>query len=578
MLLVSGTGLVLATWIAVIALILALGAGPAIALTSGSQVMGTVRRALWLGLALLLILNMVINVFLPMASPGSVLIVLALAAASLVAGWVLRGRGELGRRPWRTYWTLMSTFIVIALVAAQGFLALAALGPLTNYDSGLYHLSAVEYARLFPAIPGLANVHSPLGYSSAEFPLAALLGAGPWGPEGLRLTNGLFLAILALDLALRAVQRRRGPGFFVLAVGLVAAWVPLLALSDYWVTSPSQDTSAWILCVAAAAYLADAVGVGRGWAANAATASIAAISLSLIRPTLGAFTVGVILVAGVLAFRRGWPQRSTAVVAIAGAAAVTATALRDTFLSGWLLFPASVFPLPVEWRASDPTFLRLATLGYHRDPKNLWDSLDGWTWIPAWIQRLPQSWETYEFGLLAFTAALTVLAAGRWTNLRARGLLLTMAPIAASVVVWFTLAPPSFRFAWGPIFTLAAVPLGWGLWRLSGLESRKTFIPTFVGAGVAAPVLIVVAVSALTRFDYASVTQERTWSLGVAIPYAVTPHPEVESEVITTIGGAELLVPTVNEQCWGAFPLCTPTPLAGLTPRGPELSDGFVVY
>ena len=578
MLLVTGTFLVLVTWIVVLALVLALGAGPAAAIAPGSSAIRTSRRALWWGLAILFILVMAINVFLPMASPGSVLIVLTTAVGSLVAAWILRRRRELGRRPLRVRWTPLSAAVVITLVAAQGYLALAALGPLTNYDSGLYHLGAIEYARLFPTIPGLANVHSPLGYSTAEFPLAAILGAGPWGPEGLRLTNGLLMATLALDFALRAAERRRGPGFAVLAVGLAASWVPLLALSDYWVTSPSQDTAALILSVAAAAYLSDAVGVRRGWTANAATASVAAISLSLIRPTLGAFSLGVILVAGVLAFRRGWPKRSIAAVAIAGAAAAAVTAMRDTILSGWLLFPASVFPLPVEWRAPDPTFLRLATLGYHRDPLNLWDSVDGWTWIPAWIQRLPQTWETYEIGLLALAAALAVLAASRWRNLRARGLLLAMAPSAAAVVVWFTLAPPSFRFAWGPIFTLAAVPLGWSLWRLSYRQSKKTLIQTLVGVGVAAPVLIVVAVSALNRFDYASVTQERTWSLGLSIPYAVTPLPEVEREVVTTIGSVELLVPTANEQCWGTFPLCTPTPLDGLTPRGSELSDGFVVY
>mgnify|MGYP003564213245 FL=1 len=578
MLLVTGTFLVLVTWIVVLALVLALGAGPAAAIAPGSSAIRTSRRALWWGLAILFILVMAINVFLPMASPGSVLIVLTTAVGSLVAAWILRSRRELGRRPLRVRWTPLSAAVVIALVVAQGYLALAALGPLTNYDSGLYHLGAIEYARLFPTIPGLANVHSPLGYSTAEFPLAAILGAGPWGPEGLRLTNGLLMATLALDFALRAAERRRGPGFSVLAVGLAASWVPLLALSDYWVTSPSQDTAALILSVAAAAYLSDAVGVRRSWAANAATGSVAAISLSLIRPTLGAFTLGVILVAGVLAFRRGWPKRSIAAVAIAGAAAAAVTAMRDTILSGWLLFPASVFPLPVEWRAPDPTFLRLATLGYHRDPLNLWDSVDGWTWIPAWIQRLPQSWETYEFGLLALAAALAVLAASRWTNLRARGLLLAMAPSTAAVVVWFTLAPPSFRFAWGPIFTLAAVPLGWSLWRLSYRQSKKTLIQTLVGVGVAVPVLIVVVVSALNRFDYASVTQERTWSLGLSIPYAVSPLPEVEREVVTTIGSVELLVPTANEQCWGTFPLCTPTPLDGLTPRGAELSDGFVVY
>ena len=143
------------------------------------------------------------------------------------------------------------------------------------------------------------------------------------------------------------------------AVGLVAAWVPLLALSDYWVTSPSQDTAALILCVAAAAYLADAVGRRVAWAADAATACVAAISVSLIRPTLGAFTVGVILGSGVLAARRGRLRRPTVVVAsvnvaVMGVAAVIATLARDIILSGWLLFPLSTFPVPVDWRAPDP--------------------------------------------------------------------------------------------------------------------------------------------------------------------------------------------------------------------------------
>ncbi len=148
---------------------------------------------------------------------------------------------------WQIQTTRLTAAIVVTLVVAQAYLALAALGPLTNYDSGLYHLGAVEYSRLFPAIPGLASVYSPLGYATAEFPLAAALSAGPWGSEGLRLANGLLMAALALDVALRALQGRRGPGFFVAAVGLVAAWVPLLALSDYWVTSPSQDTAALVV-------------------------------------------------------------------------------------------------------------------------------------------------------------------------------------------------------------------------------------------------------------------------------------------------------------------------------------------
>ena len=570
-----------------IALILALGAGPAVALAqgvgSGAEALVIARRALWLGLSILLVAGMFLNLLLPMASPVTFLVVFGLAALSLVIGWIRLRRNPPRWKPWQIQPTWPSALIVVTLVVAQAYLALAALGPLTNYDSGLYHLGAVEYSRLFPAIPGLANVSSPLGYSTAEFPLAAALGAGPWGPEGPRLANGLLMAALALDVALRALQGRRGPGFFVVAVGLVAAWVPLLALSDYWVTSPSQDTAALIVCVAAAAYLADAVGRPAAWAEDAAAACVAAISVSLIRPTLGAFTVGVILVSGVLAVRRGRLRRPTVVVASAtvavmGVAAVIATLARDIILSGWLLFPLSTFPVPVDWRAPDPTFLRLATLGYHRDPENLWESTEGWNWVASWIQRLPRSWETFEFALLGLTAVILLITAHRWTNLRVRGLGITMLPSIMSVTVWFTLAPPAFRFGWGPIITLAAVPIGWSLWRLSRLESKQAAVSAVVGAGVVLPLVGVVAFSAITRLDYASFTDERTWSLGVSIPYAVTPLPEVESDLVTTTGGVKLLVPSRNEQCWEVFPLCTPTPLRGLTPRGPDISDGFVVY
>jgi len=570
-----------------IALILALGAGPAIALAqgagSGAGALVIARRALWFGLAIFLVAGMFLNLVLPMASPITAFVIVGLAALSLVIGWIRIRRHPPRWKPWQIQTTRLTAVIVVTLVVAQAYLALAALGPLTNYDSGLYHLGAVEYSRLYPAIPGLANVYSPLGYATAEFPLAAALSAGPWGPEGLRLANGLLMAVLALDVALRALQGRRGPGFFVAAVGLVAAWVPLLALSDYWVTSPSQDTAGLMLCVAAAAYLADAVGRRVAWAADAATACAAAISVSLIRPTLGAFTVGVILVSGVLAVRRGRPWRPTVVVAgvtvaVMGVAAVIAKLARDIILSGWLLFPVSTFPVPVDWRASDPTFLRLATLGYHRDPENLWESTEGWNWVASWIQRLPQSWETFEFALLGLTAVILLITALQWTNLRIRGLGITMLPSIMSVAVWFTLAPPSFRFGWGPIVTLAAVPIGWSLWRLSRLESKQTAVSAVVGVGVALPLVGVVAFSAITRLDYASFTDERTWSLGVCIPYAVTPLPKVDSDPVTTTGGVELLVPSRNEQCWAVFPLCTPTPLPGLTPRGPDISDGFVVY
>ena len=167
MLLVSGTSLVLASWAFMVALILALGVGPAIALAqgagSGVGALVIARRALWFGLSIFLVAGMFLNLFLPMASPFTAFVIFGLAALSLVIGWIRIRRNPLKWKPWQIQTTRLTVVIVVTLVVAQAYLALAALGPLTNYDSGLYHLGAVEYSRLFPAIPGLANVYSPLG-------------------------------------------------------------------------------------------------------------------------------------------------------------------------------------------------------------------------------------------------------------------------------------------------------------------------------------------------------------------------------------------------------------------------------
>ena len=217
MLLVSGTSLVLASWTFMITLVLALGAGPAIALAqgAGSDVGALViaRRALWFGLSIFLVAGMLLNLVLPMASPITAFVIAGLAALSLVIGWIRIRRNPPRWKPWQIQPTRLTAVIVVTLFVAQAYLALAALGPLTNYDSGLYHLGAVEYSRLFPAIPGLANVYSPLGYSTAEFPLAAALGAGPWGPEGLRLANGLLTAVLASTGRGRKTRPCPGGGF-----------------------------------------------------------------------------------------------------------------------------------------------------------------------------------------------------------------------------------------------------------------------------------------------------------------------------------------------------------------------------
>ncbi len=591
MLIASGTVLVLITWIACALALVSLGLLPAAAVTARSNqglksnAASVLRRAIWWGLLVATVFAYLINLAQPLHSGVTALAGLALLAVLGIPGWWLLVR----RGRWLPSLSHAWPFVLlwVALAASLVYLAATALGPVTNYDSGLYHLGAIRYAADYPTIPGLANLYYALAYGNAEFPLAALLGNGPWQGEGYRLLNGLVMALAVVDLGLRSHERRLRPGFFVLAAGILAAWVPMVALSDYWVASPTQDSSVFVLTVVATAYLADAVFGGRAWVAEAATACGLALLLVLFRPTMVAFAAGTVLVALVLAWRRrGRSPRLGAAVTILAACAVTAAAAataRDYLLSGWLQFPLSIHAFDVPWLAADPTMDRVATLGFHRNPDDLWGSTAGWAWVGPWLANRLSQWETYELlGLVVVALALAHLA-DRATRPKARwrALVLAWAPSVVAAVVWWAFTPPSYRFAWGPLFTLATIPIGWSLWLLSTREHRSR-IPARTWqacalTAIAVPILLVTAYSAVARFHVADITAQREWRLGITLPYAVAPVVDVPVVEVTTTSGLVLTQPTESDQCWEHYPLCTPRPDVALRLRGDGIASGFTL-
>lgn len=561
--------LVLVTWSLTMLAILALGLAPALATCTGPVTFTTLRRAMWWGLSLLAVLAVALSLAVPLRS-GPAAGITVLAALVLGASGLIVGR----RRGWevRCSWTKGGVVVAGALAAAGAFLAFAATGPVTNYDSGLYHLGAIQYGADSAAVPGLANLYGPLAYATAEFPLAALLGNGPLGANGFRALNGLVLVLACVDLVLRFTRRHRRAGDFVLAVGLTATLVPMVALADYWVTSPTQDSAVLMLTVVASAYLADAVSRG-SVSADGAIVIATCVGLVLLRPTMVAFAGACLLVLVVLASRRRSPRRPGAALATMSlvVAAAVAVAARDRVLSGWLQYPLSVFAFDVPWRAADPTPLREATLGFARDPADTWGSIDGFGWAGAWLQRLPSQWETYLLALLIVVATVCVVVAARTTDFRWRGLLVCMVPSLLATAVWWAATPPSFRFIWGPLFTIGTIPIGWALWRLNATGRRWAMRLTVVG--VAAPVLAVTVVTILARQEWTTPRVTESWG-PFSYTMAALPSPAVDRQEMSS--GLTVLYPVESDQCWGVFPLCTPDPAPGLRLRGDGWQDGFL--
>ena len=581
----TGTLLVLTTWFAALLILVSVGLLPVLAIVKSSSKLLVLRLSAWWGLILIGIFCLLMSLFAPLSSAQVAAIGLLVGGGLGFLGWILYRQRDWTRMTFR-FRGLVPVLVIAAFVVTVYF-AVAALGPVTNYDTGLYHLGAIRYTSEHSAIPGLANLYFPFGYGTAHFPLAALLTNGPWSLEGYRLLNGLVMAVAALDLVLRLLSKRHGPGLFVLASGLVATWVPMVALSDFWVTSPSQDSAALVLTVVASAYVADAV-QGRGeWLAAASTAIVVGTTVTLIRPTAGAYLIGCMLVFAALLWRRRPASKNVAAPVFLslgiGLAALVVTTARDRILSGWVQYPLSVWSFDVPWRAVDPTPFRAATLGYHRNPEDLWNSIDGWDWVGPWFVDRVQQWETYEFLALAVAAAILLSIADRRSEesrLLARALLST-APSLVATVTWWVATPPSYRFAWGALFTLATVPLGWALWSLSMTSIKdpaaKHLRVDHLVILMTLPVFVVTAYSSVFRLDWGAIDEPGSFNVGFEIPVSFSPVVDVPVSEMTLESGLTVLRPTDSDQCWTNYPLCTPSPDSALSAIDGQWPKGLII-
>lgn len=529
------------------------------------------RLALWWGLLAWAMLAGALSLMGPVRSPAAAWVSLLAGAAGVVMSVVVMRRA--GRSLASGWPQPLRVTVTVACSVATAYLAAAALGPATNYDTGLYHLGAIRYAAEFGTVPGLANLYFGYGYANAQFPLAALLTNLPWAGEGWRFLNGFVFAIASTDLVLRLREARRSPGTFVAVPAMALAAVALVALSDYWVTSPTSDTPVFLLTLAFLAALVDAI-AGRSLRVAAATMIPTAALLALLRPTTVLLTVAGFAVVGVVAWCEGRSiTRPAVTAAITVAASVVLATARDRLLSGWLQYPLSIGQFDVPWAAADPTGNRLATLGTARDPANLWEAADGYGWLGVWASRLPSQWETWAF--LTLTAAAVAVAWISRVGLRPRRLLLALAPPAVGVLVWLLLSPPSFRFGWGTVFGLPLVALGWALWR-AGMLGRLPRLGALLAVGFAAPVLTVTAVSLLWRLDIDAMTVPLDVALGpLTWQVSITPVIDAPTTLVSTDGGLTLLVPTRSDQCWATYPLCTPQPDPGLSLIGEDLGQGL---
>ena len=585
---ITGIFLVLFSWIILFFIFLVLGYPAAYLLRKQQRGFHTLRSSTWLGLLIGIILILILGIFIPLRSSTAAIVFALFTALSAIMTLVIVVKSQRPRtvttHPQLAQWILLGS-----LAAAVTYLAAAAIGPVTNYDSGLYHLGAIKYAGDFATIPGLSNLYFPFGYNTSLYPLGAFLGNGPWTGSGYRLTNGLIVFLLVMELTFRLMgvrKRFRGysVGTYFLLLAVPTALIPLVSLSDYWVTSPSSDAAVFVITLISTAYLLDALTTKQNFIVNVSVSFAAAVILFSLRPTMVVFLVVLIGVVIFQSIRLEVTKRDfvfLAVPAALGLVLLAVQSIRDYILSGWLQYPLSVFSFDVAWKSSDPVWNREPTLGNARNPADIWGSVDGFDWLGPYFSRLPSQWESYMVimlaagCLLAFCLVLKIRLHIKW-----RTLALAELPLFASITTWFLFTPPTFRFGWGPLFSFFLIfmafilrPLLSGKTNSGNVNTiRRFFLPAISGL-----LVLIVGFNASTRFQDSAITERHTWTLGpVNIPYSLAPVVQVPIRSQKLISGLVVISPTESDQCWENYPLCSPIVPPSISLRGASIQEGFL--
>lgn len=461
-------------------LFLAAAWGLGAAITHG--VVAPQRARFWFGFSLLMAALVALSMGnAAFAVPAGLMVLgagLALAAAFVVKGKLWRT----GNRRVLVLWLVTG-----ALVVAAG--VWVALGLVTNYDTGLYHLQLIGITAREGVTPGIGLLHDRFGFSSSLWGIGAMFERVVGPDLGFRMVSGLFLVLLVIEMLGRARDGavRISVGTWLVLAGGSVLMVYGLSYAGRTFAGIGQDWIVALLWLAASAYLADGLQFHRG--SDFATAAVIAALAGSVRPFGWLLFVGVLLVWCIRCRGTrvdpalGWWAGITAVLWM------TLTAVRDALASGWLFFPAGVLPLPVDWRIADPGPTAEAITLWARSPFDMDMARGSWDWVGPWALRLLTDWMVFGLVLAVISlAAYVILLRKRgersWFASAGAVVMAVGAVQLIALLVWFVIAPDP-RFAWGPILVLLGLVSAWVLPYLKAWDSWPRVV-TWLPVGVLA--------------------------------------------------------------------------------------------
>ena len=550
------------TW-AVISLAL-IGLGSIVlALFSGDH---SLIDAFWMGLAISVATLEIWNLVLPVTPSialflfGFGLFALALGRsnlrASLLAAWQ--------NSPW----------LLLLGVAFALLLALRSCGPCEYFDTGLYGAPSVRWIQAYPAVPGLANLNGRLGFNSSVFLCIAALAQGPWKDLGFHLFTGFLLSALWATLLPACARVLRA------AASPADSFHTILAVPAFFWTARSRivgtqtdEPAAIVALVAVGILFADLSQNDADDHANPQPLRLVlAATLFSLAVTFKESTAVFAFFAWYLVFRRIWQTTAPPQNRLHLAAALISPAVlllpwfaRSIILSGYPLFPATIFAFPVPWKIplSAAHWYALSVQSWGRGPDSHFADTRGLLWLAGWLNHALRNRPSFQVPLAISIAGLAIALAIRFrsgSNPRpAYPWLSLLFPGLAGILFWFA-ASPDPRFAQFAIWTTAATLGAWGIASLDFQRLSAHTSPAHTSPAHASPAHKKIALAVLFL--------SLIWcliSLGWKEPLRALdgvqqppPLPKPGLVLKHTLSGVAVYVPAQGNQCWDAPLPCTP--------------------
>jgi hypothetical protein len=550
--------------------------------------------AFWVGFAMATLFLLIWNFFFPVGLIA-LLFVLMAGAAGLACCW--RSLAAVGAARERRPTWLSGSLLTFAIL----WIANQATGAFRSYDGALYHLQGIQWAKAFPVIPGIANLHGPLAFNNSSFLYDAMLDSGWWEGRGFHIANGVLVFVMAVQAILAGARvARAGPNAqpaYLYRFLLLAPVLYLVPLNG-GITSYSTDLPLTLILLMATATmyrLLDAGGKTTPTRNDAYAVFAVAVLLATavtIKATAAVFAAAALPVTLWLWWKRPHaenvrPRRTVVATALAVAVFAVVWVVRGIVMSGYPVFPLSIAGLPVDWRApaehADAEFAFLA----FTEREFTW-SIIGRDWL-----RLALWDDAYA---VMVPASLAVAALATWyVTVSRRGSTVEpnrlpwwiLPPVCVALVSWL-LSAPSTRYCPALFWTAAAVSIA---------ECQRALWPSLAARGRQAAVVAVAlfGISPLVAEPVRSALQRgRNPAAALLAHNFVAPPPgdalqtirsKVEVTPFRTRSGLALNRPvrkpdpnSLPNACWNAPIPCTPNPAPNLALREPgNLRGGFRV-